>query len=108
MAIALVRKHMAIRSTHLLCTLQWQEESKAAIAKAAQELQHQGKYRHQFFQTPSTVEVNILAKNLNPGSVSVQIQEQRLYVATSGADGQQDYKLDIPLYGQVSMCTCIC
>ena len=86
--------------------LQWQEDSKAAIAKAAQELQHQGKYRHQFFQTPSTVEVSILAKNLSPESVSVHIQEQRLHVTTRGADGQQDFELDIPLYGQVGVCTC--
>ena len=93
---------------HPLCALQWQEDSKAAIAKAAQELQREGRYRHQFFQTPATVEVNILAKNLSPDSVSVRVQEQRLHVTTRGADGQQDYELDIPLYGQVGARTCTC
>lgn len=105
-ATTVAHKDVTANSMHRLCALQWQEDSKAAIAKAAQELQREGRYRHQFFQTPATVEVNILAKNLSPDSVSVRIQEQRLHVTTRGADGQQDYELDIPLYGQVGACTC--
>ena len=54
------------------------------------------------------MEVSILAKNLSPESVSVRIQEQRLHVTTRGADGQQDYELDIPLHDQVGTCTCTC
>lgn len=83
--------------------MQWQEDSAAAIAKAAQEREFQGKYRHQFFQTPAAVEVNVLAKNLTPERVAVHIEKQHLRVVTKDADGQQDYELDIPLYGQVSV-----
>ena len=84
-----------------LTALQWQEDSKAAIARAAQERKFQGKYRHQFFQTPTAVEVNVLAKNLAPERVAVHIEERRLRVITKDADGQQDYELDVPLYAQV-------
>ena len=108
MATAVAHKDVTANPTHRLCAPQWQEDSKAAIAKAERELQREGKYRHQFFQTPATVEVSILAKNLSPDSVSVHIQEQRLHVTTRGADGQQDYELDIPLYGQVGECICTC
>ena len=83
--------------------MQWQEDSAAAIAKAAQEREFQGKYRHQFFQTPTAVEVNVLAKNLTPERVAVHIEKQHLRVVTKDADGEQDYELDIPLYGQVSV-----
>ena len=86
--------------------MQWQEDSKAAIAKAAQERDFQGKYRHQFFQTPGGVEVNVLAKNLTPERVTVHIDEQRLHVVTKGKDGQQDYELDIPLYAKVRAGAC--
>ncbi len=89
----------------LLLAMQWQEDSAAAIAKAAQEREFQGKYRHQFFQTPTAVEVNVLAKNLTPERVAVHIEKQHLRVVTKDADGEQDYELDIPLYGQVSMPT---
>jgi len=81
--------------------VQWQEDSNAAIAKAALERQFEGKYRHQFFQTPTAVEVNVLAKNLTPERVTVHIEEQRLHVITKDADGQQDYELDMSLYGTV-------
>ena len=86
--------------------MQWQEDSKAAIAKAAQEREFQGKYRHQFFQTPGGVEVNVLAKNLTPEQVTVHIEEQRLHVVTKGENGQQDYELDIPLYAKVRAGAC--
>lgn len=89
--------------SRLLAAMQWQEDSRAAIAKAALEREFQGKYRHQFFQTPAAVEVNVLAKNLSPEHVSVSIQEQHLRVTTKDADGEQDYELDVPLYGQVRM-----
>jgi len=81
--------------------VQWQEDSNAAIAKAALERQFEGKYRHQFFQTPTAVEVNVLAKNLTPERVTVHIEEQRLHVITKDADDQQDYELDLSLYGTV-------
>lgn len=81
--------------------MQWQEDSKAAIAKAAQEREFQGTYRHQFFQTPGGVEVNVLAKNLTPERVTVHVEEKRLHVVTKDENGQQDYELDIPLYAKV-------
>ena len=87
--------------SRVLTAMQWQEDSNAAIAKAVQEREFQGKYRHQFFQTPTAVEVNVLAKNLSPDRVTVSIQEQRLRVITKNADGEQDYELDVPLYGEV-------
>ena len=85
-----------------LTVVQWQADSKAAIARAAQEREFQGKYRHQFFQTPNAVEVNVLAKNLAPERVTVHIEEQRLHVVTKDEAGQQDYELDVPLYAKVS------
>lgn len=91
--------------------MQWQEDSATAIAKAAAELEFQGKYRHQFFQTPTNVEVNVLAKNLSPQCVAVHIEEQRLHVTTKDAEGQQDYELDVPLYAKVCVSchmSCVC
>ncbi|KAL4422064.1 hypothetical protein ABPG77_004880, partial [Micractinium sp. CCAP 211/92] len=59
------------------------------------------KYRHQWFQSPDRVEVNILAKGLKKEQVDVTIESQRLRVATTGADGQEDFSLDLQLHAPV-------
>lgn len=47
------------------------------------------RYRYQFFQTPSKVEVAVLAKNLTAERVTVDIQEQWLGVVILDERGQQ-------------------
>ena len=48
------------------------------------------KYRHQFFQTQTKVEVAVLAKNLTADRVTVNIGETTLVVViTQAADGQE-------------------
>lgn len=51
--------------------------------------QAEPRYRYQFFQTPSKVEVAVLAKNLTAGRVTVDIQEQWLGVVILDERGQQ-------------------
>ena len=51
--------------------------------------QQEPKYRYQFFQTQSIVEVAVLAKNLSADRVSVSIEEQRLGVVILDESGKQ-------------------
>lgn len=59
-------------------------------------------YRHQWFQTQSVVEVAVLAKNMTKERVDIHIDQQHLRVVIKDAEGQQEYELDVELYGQVS------
>ena len=58
--------------------------------------------RHQWFQTQTVVEVAVLAKNMTEERVDIQIDKQRLRVVIKDADGEQEYELDVELYGEVS------
>lgn len=62
---------------------------------------NQPKYRHQWFQTQTVVEVAVLAKNMTKERVDIQIDKQRLRVVIKDADGEQEYELDLELYGEV-------
>lgn len=62
---------------------------------------NQPKYRHQWFQTQSVVEVAVLAKNMTKERVDIHIDQQHLRVVIRDAEGQQEYELDVELYGQV-------
>lgn len=58
--------------------------------------------RHQWFQTQTVVEVAVLAKNMTKERVDIQIDKQHLRVIIRDAEGEQEYELDLELYGQVS------
>jgi hypothetical protein len=83
---------------HELCCAA-QDMSKP-IARAAPEEQAR-KYRHQFFQTPSTVEVDVLAKNLTRERVDLTIEESFLRVVIKSADREMEYDLPVELYDKV-------
>lgn len=60
------------------------------------------KYRHQWFQTDSKVEVDVMAKRLKPDQVAVEIGASHLRITTSDADGRQDFELNVPeLFSEV-------
>lgn len=69
------------------------------------------KYRHQWFQNPHKVEVNIMAKGLTKDQVTVTIQPDHLYVAISTNANREsstkkcgtEYELDIQLYSTVNV-----
>ncbi|DBA95298.1 hypothetical protein WJX82_009900 [Trebouxia sp. C0006] len=62
---------------------------------------NQPKYRHQWFQTQSVVEVAVLAKSMTKERVDIHIDQHHLRVVIRDAEGQQEYELDVDLYGQV-------
>lgn len=59
------------------------------------------KYRHQWFQTQTVVEVAVLAKNMTKERVDIQIDKQHLRVVIRSAEGEQEYELELELYGEV-------
>lgn len=59
----------------------------AASSSAAAAAAAAPKYRHEFFQTPSVVEVNIMAKRLTPERVTVHLSQRRLHVVIRCAAG---------------------
>ena len=61
-----------------------------------------GGCRHQWFQTQTVVEVAVLAKNMTKERVDIQIDKQHLRVVIRDAEGEQEYELDLDLYGEVS------
>lgn len=61
-----------------------------------------GGCRHQWFQTQTVVEVAVLAKNMTKERVDIQIDKQHLRVVIRDAQGEQEYELDLDLYGEVS------
>lgn len=48
------------------------------------------------------VEVAVLAKNMTKERVDIQIDKQHLRVVIRDAEGEQEYELDLDLYGEVS------
>ncbi len=48
------------------------------------------------------VEVAVLAKNMTKERVDIHIDQQHLRVVIRDAEGQQEYELNVELYGQVS------
>lgn len=48
------------------------------------------------------VEVAVLAKNMIKERVDIQIDKQHLRVVIRDAEGEQEYELDLELYGEVS------
>ncbi len=48
------------------------------------------------------VEVAVLAKNMTQERVDIHIDQQHLLVVIRDAEGEQEYELDVDLYGQVS------
>ncbi len=79
-----------------------QEDPSKPIAKAA--VTQEGKYRYQFFQTQNIVEVAVLAKNLTPDRVKIDIEERKLHVIVKSPEGEQEYELNVDLYDAVSPC----
>ncbi|PRW56670.1 phosphatase SGT1a [Chlorella sorokiniana] len=79
----------------------WKAPIAAAVAAAIPDKPVGSKYRHQWFQSPERVEVDVLAKGMKKEAVGVTIEERRLKVVTIGADGQQDYCLDVQLHAPV-------
>eukprot|EP00798_Chlamydomonas_sp_ICE-L_P001463 gene1463-32840_t len=69
----------------------------AALASLAFE----GKYRHQWYQLQSKVSVDVYAKNLKAEQISCVFESNRLTVTTRDASGEEDYKLDVELYGKI-------
>ena len=59
-------------------------------------------FRHQWFQTQTVVEVAVLAKNMTKERVDIYIDKQSLQVVIRDAEGEQEYELDLDLYGEVS------
>lgn len=59
------------------------------------------KYRHQWFQTQNVVEVAVLAKDMTKERVDIHIDKQHLHVLIRDAEGEQEYELDLELYGEV-------
>lgn len=59
------------------------------------------KYRHAHYQIQDKVSVDIYAKKLKKEQVLCQFQEQHLTVTINDLEGQEEYKLDVELYGKV-------
>ncbi|KAK9825474.1 hypothetical protein WJX81_007655 [Elliptochloris bilobata] len=59
------------------------------------------KYRHQYFQTATVMEVAVLAKNLTPERTRVDIQPRHLRIAILSPEGEPEYELDLDLAGEV-------
>ena len=57
--------------------------------------------RHQWFQTQTVVEVAVLAKNMTKERVDILIDKQHLRVVIRDAEDQQEFELDLDLYGEV-------
>ncbi|KAL4443787.1 hypothetical protein ABPG75_011524 [Micractinium tetrahymenae] len=79
----------------------WKAPIAASVAASIPDKPAGAKYRHQWFQSPDRVEVNILAKGLKKEQVGVTIEEQRLRVATMSAEGQEDFSLDLQLHAPI-------
>ncbi|PSC71613.1 SGT1 A [Micractinium conductrix] len=79
----------------------WKAPITAAVAAGLPDKPAGVKYRHQWFQSPDLVEVDVLAKGLKKEQVGVTVEARRLRVATISAEGQEDYCLDLQLHAPV-------
>ncbi|KAL6765659.1 SGS domain-containing protein [Haematococcus lacustris] len=66
----------------------------------------EGKYRHQWYQLQSKVTVDVYAKGLSKEQAEVTFEEQRLLVVLKDASGEEEYRLDMPLYGKIQPGAC--
>ncbi|GAX78172.1 hypothetical protein CEUSTIGMA_g5614.t1 [Chlamydomonas eustigma] len=62
----------------------------------------EGKYRHQYYQLQSKVNVDVYAKNISREKVSCQFKESHLTFIIFDVDGNEEYKLDVELYGKIN------
>lgn len=68
---------------------------------AAAALTFEGKYRHQHYQLQSKVTVDVYAKKLKKEQVTCEFRETHLTVTIRDLEGNEEYKLDVELYGKV-------
>lgn len=61
----------------------------------------EGKYRHQYYQLQSKVTVDVYAKKLKKEQVSCDFQDKHLTLVINDAEGKEEYRLDVELYGKV-------
>mmetsp|Transcript_5272 Transcript_5272/g.11551 ORF Transcript_5272/g.11551 Transcript_5272/m.11551 type:complete len:392 (+) Transcript_5272:110-1285(+) len=61
----------------------------------------EGKYRHQWYQLQNKVTVDVYAKNIAKEAVSCHFEQQHLNFAIKDAEGGEEYKLDVDLYGKI-------
>ena len=85
----------------------WRAPAAAAAAEidAAVSGSSGRKYRHQWFQSETRVELNVMAKGMSKDRVCVEIEPRRLKVATKDEAGNQDYVLDLDLYAEIDVST---
>lgn len=76
------------------------EASEAAVPAVDPNLP---KYRHQWFQTQTVVEVGVLAKKMTKERVDINIQEQHLSIVIRDTEGEQEFELQLPLYSKVNV-----
>ena len=74
----------------------------ALIKEKVKYSNHCMRCRHQWFQTQNVVEVAVLAKDMTKERVDIHIDKQHLHVLIRDAEGEQEYELDLELYGEVS------
>ncbi|KAG2453736.1 hypothetical protein HYH02_001947 [Chlamydomonas schloesseri] len=74
--------------------------SAAPLAPAAV-AEYTGKYRHQHYQLANKVTVDVYAKKLKKEQVAVVFGETHLTVTINDTDGNEEYKLDLELYGKI-------
>ncbi|KXZ47405.1 hypothetical protein GPECTOR_35g843 [Gonium pectorale] len=64
------------------------------------------KYRHQYYQLANKVTVDVYAKKLRREQVSVEFGESHLLLVIRDTDGNEEYRLDVELYGKVLPAQC--
>ncbi|EFJ50879.1 hypothetical protein VOLCADRAFT_57643 [Volvox carteri f. nagariensis] len=80
--------------------------SSAAPLAPSAPLEFGGKYRHQHYQLANKVTVDVYAKKLRKEQVAVEFGECHLKVVITDLDGNEEYKLDVDLYGKVIPAQC--
>ncbi|KAG1678263.1 hypothetical protein FOA52_013884 [Chlamydomonas sp. UWO 241] len=67
-----------------------------------------GKYRHQYYQLQNRVMVDVYAKNKRREDVIVEFTDSHLCITIADESGaaEEEYKLDVDLYGKVDPTAC--
>lgn len=60
--------------------------------------------RHQWYQLQNRVTLDVYAKNLGKDQVRVSFKDSHLTLVINDASGQQEYEIDVELYGKVTTC----
>ncbi len=77
------------------------------ISKAVQAVTFSGKYRHNWYQLQNKVTVDVYAKGVSKDQVSVTFEPERLLVVIAGSGPEEEeYRLDVQLYGKVQPDAC--